>query len=57
MKKGKLTAGIVLLLIALVYLGAMIFLGAAHQFFFFLAFLGLGFALVDDAITESKDNA
>ena len=53
--KGKLIAGIVLACIALVYLGAIIFLGAKHQFFFFLTIGGLAYAILDEAITEAKE--
>lgn len=52
MNKGKLIAGCILAAIALVYLGAIIFAGVNHQFFFFLTFAGLAFALIDEALTE-----
>lgn len=55
MKNGKLVAGIILLIIALVFLGAIIFAGAKHQFFFFIVFAGLGYALVDESLTEAAE--
>lgn len=56
MNKGKFIAGCVLAAIALVYLGAILFLGAKHQFFFFLTFAGLGYALIDEALTEKAED-
>ncbi len=53
--KGKLIAGICLAVLALVILGGIIFAGAKHHFFTFLTIGGLGYALVDEALTESKD--
>lgn len=53
--KGKLIAGCILAAVALVYLGAIIFAGAKQQFFFFLTFAGLGYALIDEALTEIAD--
>ena len=52
MNKGKLIAGCILAIIALIYLSAIIFAGSNHQFFFFLTFAGLAFALIDEALTE-----
>ena len=53
--KGKLIAGGILAAIALVFLGAIIFAGAKHQFFFFLTFAGLTFATIDEALTEKAE--
>ena len=55
--KGKLIAGICLAVLALVILGGIIFAGAKHHFFTFLTISGLAFAMLDEALTESKDNA
>ena len=55
--KGKLIAGICLAVLALVILGGIIFAGAKQHFFTFLTIFGLSFALLDEALTESKDNA
>ena len=55
MKKGKLILGLLLILIGMVDLAAILLCGAKHQFFFFLVFVGLGYALVDEALAESKD--
>lgn len=54
--KGKLIAGICLAVLALVILVGII-AGAKHHFFTFLTISGLAFALLDEALTESKDNA
>ena len=55
MKKGKLILGLLLILVGMVDLAAILLCGAKHQFFFFIVFVGLGYALVDEALTESKD--
>lgn len=57
MKKGKLILGLLLILIGMVDLAAILLCGAKHQFFFFLTFVGLGYALVDEALTESKSKS
>lgn len=52
--KWKLIAGIILAIIALIYLGAIIFAGAKQQFIFFLTFAGLAYAMIDEALTETQ---
>ena len=53
--KGKIIAGSCLAIFALVILGAIIFLGAKHHFFTFLTIGGLAYALLDEGITEIKE--
>ena len=50
--KGKIIAGTLLAVFALVVLGAIIFAGAKHHFFTFLTAGGLAFAILDEGITE-----
>lgn len=55
MKRKVNPLGIILAIISLVQLYAIIFLGAKHQFFFFLAFAGLAYALLTEDL-EAKEN-
>lgn len=54
--KGKIIAGGILAAFALVILGAIIFLGAKHHFFTFITIGGLAFAILDEGITEYKED-
>lgn len=52
---GKIIAGGILAAFALVILGGIIFLGAKHHFFTFLTIGGLAYAILDEGITEYKE--
>lgn len=54
--KGKIIAGGILAAFALVILGAIIVLGAKHHFFTFITIGGLAFAILDEGITEYKED-
>ena len=45
----------ILLIIALVFLGAIIFAGAKHHFFTFLTIGGLAYAILSEAVEEIKE--
>lgn len=49
--------GIALAVLSLVYLYAIIFLGATHQFFFFALFAGLSYALLTEEPKETEKNS
>lgn len=53
---GKIIAGGILAAFALVILGGIIFLGAKHHFFTFLTIGGLAYAILDEGITEYKED-
>jgi len=54
--KGKLIAGGILAAFALVILGAIIFAVAKHHFFTFITIGGLAYAILDEGITEAKED-
>lgn len=55
MKRKINPFGVICAVIALIYLGAMIFAGATHQFFWFVFFAGLAYALLTEDPDESKE--